>query len=115
MSKTKSRGEVILDRRLASRIPFEAKATITVSVAVYSALTRDLTPEGAFLVTDLLLPDSTPVELALEVEDGLASIDVTGRVVRVASEPEGADGFAVEFDGIEAEDAKRIIAATHRS
>ncbi len=75
--RPKSSGKIFSDRRLASRNPLEAKATI-----------RSL---------------------------DAASIDVTGRVVRVASEAEGADGFAVEFDGIEAEDAKCIISGTQRS
>ncbi len=115
MGRTKSSSEIISERRPASRNPFEAKARIPFSDAVHSALTRDPRPNGACLVTDLLLPDSTPVELAPEVEDGLASIDVIDRVVRVASEPEAAAGFAVEFDVSEAEDAERIIAATQRS
>ena len=115
MGSPKSSGEIILDRRRASRNPFEAKATITLADAAYSVLTRDLTPKSAWIVTDLLLPESTPVELTLEIGDGLDSIDVIGRVVRVASEAEGAAGFAVEFDAIEVIDAERIIEATHGS
>lgn len=110
-----SSGEIISDRRQSSRLPFESKATITFTGAVYSALTRDLTPEGAFLVTDLLLPDATPVELALDIDDGLAPIDVIGRVVRTEPESPDRSGFAVEFDALEHEDASRILAATRRS
>ncbi len=115
MDEKKSSSEFILDRRRASRLRFEAKATVSFAGAVYSAVTKDLTPQGAFLVTDLPAPGSTPVELALYVHDGLAPIEVTGRVVRVASGPESPRGFAVEFDDIEAENAQRILAATHRS
>lgn len=115
MREKSSSGEIILDRRQASRLEFEAKATVSFRGAVYSAVTQDLTPQGAFLVTDLPAPSSTPVELSLDVHDGLAPIDVTGRVARVVSDPESPRGLAVEFDDVEAEDAQRILAATHRS
>ena len=115
MDEKKSSGELILDLRRASRLRFEAKATVSFAGAVYSAVTKDLTPQGAFLVTDLPAPGSTPVELTFDVHDGLAPIGVTGRVVRVASDPESPRGFVVEFDDLEAEDAQRIHAATRRS
>ena len=95
-------GDIILDRRRVSRREFEAKATVSFDGAAYSAVTRDLTPQGAFLVTDLPAPSSIPIELTLDVHDGLAPIEVTGRVVRAASDGKDTRGLAVEFDDIEA-------------
>ena len=96
MGEKSSSGEIIPDRRQASRIHFEAKATVSFDGVVYAAVTRDLTPQGALLVADLPASSSTAVELTLDVHDGLAPIEVTGRVVRVASNPESPRGLAVE-------------------
>jgi hypothetical protein len=114
MTKTRSSGEIILDRRLAPRHRFETKATFEFSGTIWSAATRDLTSAGTFLLADCLPPDSTLIEISLTIEDGLAPIDLTGRVVRQASESDEPAGFAVEFDRIEGEDAERIGAATGR-
>ena len=111
----RSMGEIILDRRPSARFPFEAKAILCFAGAVYSAVTRDLSSKGAFLVTDVPAPVSTSVELTLDVHDGLSPIEISGRVVRVTSGSASPRGLAVEFDEVEAEVAQRIVAATRQS
>ncbi|MCH7870057.1 MAG: PilZ domain-containing protein [Myxococcales bacterium] len=108
-------GEIILDRRQSIRFPFEAKAILCFAGAVYSAVTRDLSSKGAFLVTDLAAPVSTEVELTLDVHDGLSPIEISGRVVRVTFGSESPRGLGIEFDEVEAKVAQRIVAATRQS
>ena len=108
-------GEINLDRRQKTRHPFEAKATLSFGGAVYSAVTQDISSEGAFLVTDVPAPVSTSVELTFDVHDGLSLIAISGRVVRVTSSSASPRGLAVEFDEVEAEDVQRIVAATRQS
>lgn len=100
------KGEIIPDRRRASRIRYEAKAIFAFAGKTYAAITQDLTPEGVFICSNLGAPVDTPVELTLDLHDGEEPIDVRGRVVRVASGP--PLGFAVEFHNIEADQASRI-------
>ena len=107
--------EIILDRRQKPRHCFEAKAILSFGGAVYNAVTQDISSKGTFLVTDLPAPVSTSVELTLDVHDGLAPIEISGRVVRVTSGSASPHGLAVEFDEVEAEVAHRIAAATRQS
>ena len=108
-------GEIIVERRQKARYRCEAKATLLFGGAVYSAVTRDISLKGTFLVTDVPAQVSTSVELTFDVHDGLSLIAISGRVVRVTSDLVIPRGLAVEFDEVEAEVAQRIVAATHQS
>ena len=108
-------GEIILERRQKPRHRFEAKATLSVGGAVFSAVTRDISSKGTFLVTDVSAPVSTSIGLTLDVHDGLSPIQLSGRIVRVVSGSASPRGLGIEFDEIEAEDAQRIVTATRQS
>ena len=90
MGDPNSSGRMIPDRRRASRTPVQAKVTVAFAGQVYSVVTKDLTPQGAFFLTDVSAPVSTRIGLT---HDGLVPIDVTGRVVRVPSESRARVGL----------------------
>ncbi len=115
MGETSPSGEIIVDRRSAPRIPFEAKVTLPLAGELFAAVAQNLSPQGAFLASDLPASELDSVILALEIRDGRAPIQLTGRVVRIVEECESTRGFAAEFDGVEDSDTQRILAATGHS
>ncbi len=115
MSKETPSGEIVAERRRELRTPYEAKATLSFGGAAFTAVTQNLNPHGAFFATNLSVDDATPVELTLDIHDGGGEIELTGRVVRKAASGDRTGGLAVEFDGIDDEDAERIRLVTRRS
>ena len=81
-------GEILLDRRKASRTP----VLVPVGSDIGWDRTWNLSPQGMYVETGKEMPLGAAVEFILGVPDGEAPLPVTGRIVRtgdIAVEPRG--------------------------
>lgn len=79
------------DRRRAMRYDIRLPVELTFSrggnPAVITARTKDVSDEGAFLVTNTLLPPGTHVDLELQLQiDGLLRLIGSDRIVHISTD-----------------------------
>jgi hypothetical protein len=97
-------GEILLDRRRASRTP--------VQVPVGSNLgwdhTWNLSPEGMYIETGREMPHDAALEFSLGVPDGGAPLPITGRIVRTGNITVEPRGYGVAFTDVEPAARERL-------
>jgi hypothetical protein len=110
MRERRFKGDFVLERRRAPRLPLRIEVSYSFAGAVGTGTTENLTVHGLFLCSDTPAPLDAAGELALDLPDDDGPLKATGRVVRVARRKDDPLGFAVEFDHLD-ESARGRIAA----
>ena len=90
-------GEILLDRRKASRTPVQ----VPVGSDIGWDHTWNLSPQGMYVETGRELPLGTALEFTLSVPDGEAPLPVTGRIVRTGNIAVEPRGFGVAFTSVD--------------
>ena len=115
MQERRSRGDFVLERRRAPRIPFRVGIRYSLGDTEGGGSTENLTVHGFFLNTDALAPLDATVELSLELPDDEKPAKASGRVVRIARRKDELPGFAVEFEQLEGSVRQRIAALVEQA
>jgi len=102
-------GEIIVDRRRASRTPLRFEVVCAHEGASFDATARNLTCYGVFVETEERVPADAPLELTLYLpDDETAPAKVMARVTRPAQRANEVPGFAADFEGVDETTALRI-------
>ena len=111
MRDRREKGEIILDRRRASRIPVRFSVSGSAESFEFSAMAVNLTLKGVFVESEEPVGTlGTALELELQLPDQQAAAKVHGEIVRVARLSDEVVGFGVEFDPVDDATHDRISA-----
>jgi hypothetical protein len=109
MADRRQSGNLIVDRRRASRLPLRFELEYSFAGASFEATARNLTIHGIFVETEEPYPKSGSVELSLKLpDDDGASAKVMGNVTRAARRRDEVAGFAADFIALDDDTARRI-------
>jgi Tfp pilus assembly protein PilZ len=89
-------GEILVDRRKASRIPVQ----VPVGSDHGWDHTWNLSPQGMYVETGRKLALGTALEFVLSVPDGQAPLPISGRIVRTGNIAVEPRGFGVAFTSV---------------
>jgi hypothetical protein len=98
--KAKSMSEQRPERRRSPRVPIEITVEYKSGSTRQVGKTKDAGLEGFFLVSDSLLSVGSSVQFKLIADELNGSLDVVGRVVRVAEAVGQARGMGIEIKRI---------------
>jgi c-di-GMP-binding flagellar brake protein YcgR len=111
------------ERRIDSRVPEENKVVIELLLdiqlppeqKIFSALTKDISPGGARVMTNVALPVDSPVKVEIALPRRRKLIKATGKV-RWSRSIYGEELFemGVEFTEISLEDKMILLEHTYR-
>jgi hypothetical protein len=90
-------GEILLDRRRASRTP----VVVPVGSDIGWDHTWNLSPQGMYVETGKELPLGAALEFSLGVPDGESPLPVTGRIVRTGNIAVEPRGYGVAFTSVD--------------
>jgi hypothetical protein len=111
VSERRARGDIILDRRQASRTPIRFDVQCALGGTSFEATCRNLTLHGIFVETEEAVPCGASLELALLLpDDEGAPAKVTVEVRRPARRRGEPLGFGADFVALDDHTARRIRA-----
>ena len=111
MNERRTHGEIILDRRQASRLPIRFDVECVLGGASFEATARNLSAYGIFVETEEDVPCGASPELALHLPgDEGAPAKLTARVRRLARRRDESPGFGADFVELDEDTARRLRA-----